>query len=120
MKEDSVSMFIDPSEEQLAAVRALEHDGPITMLNLLRFKPDGGRAQYKQYGRAAQPLLERTGASTRYLGAVAAKVIGGEPWDLVLLIDYTGRRAVGRQRRDGGGVRDVHRATGRHHLEALV
>jgi len=93
MKEDPVSMLIDPSEEQLAAVRALGHEGPITMLNLLRFKPDGGRAQYKKYGRAARPLLARTGASTRYLGAVAATVIGGEPWDLVLLIDYPSAQA---------------------------
>jgi len=81
-------MFVDPSEEQLAAVRALDHEGPITMLNLLRFKSDGGRERYQQYGRAAGPLLDRAGATTRYLGAVTMTVIGGEPWDLVILVDY--------------------------------
>jgi hypothetical protein len=33
------------------------------------------------------------GASSRYLGRVAATVIGGEPWDLVLLVDYPSAQA---------------------------
>lgn len=85
--------FLEPSPEQLAAIQALDHDGPITMLNLLRFKPDGGREQYERYGQAAQPFLARVGASARYVGGVAATIIGGEPWDLVILVDYPSKQA---------------------------
>ncbi|MDX1382684.1 MAG: hypothetical protein R3190_03515 [Thermoanaerobaculia bacterium] len=80
--------YLHPSPEQIEAIRTLDHDGPITMLNLLRFKPDGGREQYEAYGRAAQPFVAGVGAGVRYLGEVAATVIGGEPWDLVVLVDY--------------------------------
>ena len=79
--------YIHPSPEQIAAIRDMDLDGPIVMLNLLRFGPDGAEA-YARYGQAAAPFIERTGASIRYLGNVAATVIGGEPWDQVILVEY--------------------------------
>lgn len=85
--------YIHPTKEQIAAIRDMAIDGPVTMLNLLRFHPDGGYEAYARYGAAAAPFLERSGARVRYLGQVAATVIGGEPWDLVILVEYPSSQA---------------------------
>jgi hypothetical protein len=34
--------YIHPSPEQIEALSNLDLDGPVVMLNLLRFAPDGG------------------------------------------------------------------------------
>jgi uncharacterized protein (DUF1330 family) len=80
--------YINPSPEQIAALRELELDGPVVMLNLLRFRPDGGADEYARYGAAAMPFLARAGATVRYLGAGAATVIGPDRWDEVVLVEY--------------------------------
>ena len=80
--------FINPSPDQIGALAALDLDGPLVMLNLLRFAPDGGREQYTRYGSAAAPFLQASGATIRYLGGVAATVIGGEDWDEIILVEY--------------------------------
>jgi uncharacterized protein (DUF1330 family) len=84
---------INPSPENIAALRAMDLDGPVIMLNLLRFSADGGEAQYRRYGAAAMPFLVEAGASIRYLGDVAATVIGGEAWDEIVLVEYPSLQA---------------------------
>ncbi len=68
-------------------------EGPVTMLNLLSFKPDGGRERYMEYGEAVVPLLEKAGGRVVFQGAAAPVVLGEESWDLVLLVEYPTRRA---------------------------
>lgn len=85
--------YINPSPENLAAMRELELEGPIVMLNLLRFVPDGGEAEYRRYGAAAMPFLVKSGATIRYLGDSAATVIGGDAWDEIVLVEYPSLRA---------------------------
>jgi len=80
--------YIHPSAEQIMAMRDMSLDGPVIMLNLLRFAPGGGAEAYRRYGEAAGPFLQKTGASIRYLGNVVATVIGGETWDEVILVEY--------------------------------
>ncbi len=80
--------FINPSSDQIEALTGLELDGPLIMLNMLRFKADGGRAEYARYGVAAQPFLEAVGASVEYLGDVHTTVIGGDHWDEIALVRY--------------------------------
>lgn len=80
--------FITPSTENIAALQSLDLDGPVVMLNLLRFRPDGGEAEYRRYGQAAMPFLQRSGATIKYFGAGRATVIGGEQWDEVVLVEY--------------------------------
>ena len=82
---------LDPEAPRAFAERA--EDGPLVMLNLLAFRPDGGRERYARYGEAAQPHLERVGG--RLLGAYepGPTLIGAESWDLVLLVEYPTRRA---------------------------
>jgi uncharacterized protein (DUF1330 family) len=84
---------LHPDPEQIAKLRDLDWAGPIVMLNLLRFEPGGGAEEYGRYGEAARPYLERAGARIRYLGRVAATVIGGEPWDEIIVVEYPSKRA---------------------------
>ncbi len=80
--------YIHPSADQIAALRELNLQGTIFMLNLLRFAPDGGRDTYRRYGEAAAPFIAASGAQVTYLGDVHATVIGGEPWDEIILVQY--------------------------------
>jgi uncharacterized protein (DUF1330 family) len=73
------------------AARAGE-DSPVVMLNLLRFKPDGGRERYAEYGAAVTPLLEKAGARVVYLGEPAQPLLGDGGWDSVLLVEYPTRQ----------------------------
>ena len=57
------------------------------------FKPEGGRERYLEYGVAVVPLLERAGGRVLFQGEAAPALLGGESWDLVLLVEYPTRRA---------------------------
>ena len=85
--------YINPSRAQLEALQKLDVEGPLVMVNLLRFKPDGGAETYARYGEQAAPFLAKAGAKVRYLGRVAATVIGGEEWDEVILVEYPSKAA---------------------------
>ncbi len=66
---------------------------PVVMLNLLAFKPEGGRERYEEYGEAVAPLLERAGARVVFIGNPASVLLGDASWDLVLLVEYPARQA---------------------------
>lgn len=81
------------SEEGFADLSRRPDEGPVTMLNLLAFKPDGGQERYVEYGAAVLPLLEAVGGRVVFQGAAAPAVIGEQSWDLVLLVEYPSRGA---------------------------
>lgn len=66
---------------------------PVVMLNLLAFKPDGGRERYEEYGSAVAPLLEKVGGRIVYVGVPATALMGEGSWDLVALVEYPTRQA---------------------------
>jgi uncharacterized protein (DUF1330 family) len=68
-------------------------DDPVVMLNLLAFKPDGGRERYEEYGVAVTPLLEKAGGRIVFLGNPSPALLGDESWDLVALVEYPTRQA---------------------------
>ncbi|MEX2108243.1 MAG: DUF1330 domain-containing protein [Solirubrobacterales bacterium] len=74
------------------AGRAAE-DAPVVMLNLLSFKPDGGRERYEEYGDAVAPLLEKVGGRIVFVGETASPLLGGDGWDMVALVEYPTRQA---------------------------
>src|ERR1700755_582555 len=90
-------MAADPeklNQEGLAAFAARAGDGtPVTMLNLRASKPDGGRERYAEYGAAVTPLVEGRGGRIVFAGAPAAPLLGEEPWDLMVLVEYPSRQA---------------------------
>ena len=78
--------------------RSLAEDNgePVVMLNLLRFRPDGGRKRYFEYLNMAQPLFARYGAEIIFAGDGATPLAAGaaHAWDRVALVRYPTRRAV--------------------------
>jgi uncharacterized protein (DUF1330 family) len=82
-----------PNEDGFADLSSRIDEGPVTMLNLLAFKPDGGRERYMEYGTAVLPLLEGAGGRVVFQGQAAPVLLGDKSWDLVLLVEYPTRRA---------------------------
>lgn len=68
-------------------------DGAVVMLNLLRFRADGGRERYAEYAQAVAPLLQGVGGRVIYSGDSAPALLGEESWDSVLLVEYPSRDA---------------------------
>jgi len=82
---------LEPTPEQFAALAARPANEPVVMVNLLKFKPEGGLESYRQYGQEVVPHLERVGATLRYAGGAPSVVIGdGEQpwWDAILIVEY--------------------------------
>jgi uncharacterized protein (DUF1330 family) len=88
-------MYIEPSRQQIEALASSSEEGPVVMINLLRFRPDGGAAAYAHYGEGAMPCLGRAGARVLWQGRPDAVVIGEDAdlWDAVVLVEYPSRRA---------------------------
>ncbi len=68
-------------------------DAPVVMLNLLAFRPDGGRERYEEYGEAVAPSLEKVGGRIVFMGTPAQALLGEDSWDLVVLVEYPTRQA---------------------------
>jgi uncharacterized protein (DUF1330 family) len=86
-----VSTALEPTPDQIAALAARPADAPVVMVNLLKFKAEGGLQSYLQYGREVAPHLQRVGATVRYAGTTPTIVIGdGETpwWDAILVVEY--------------------------------
>lgn len=95
-------MYVHPTAEQFDALRQIEDDQPIVMLNLLRFAEtanagfgcDGmtGAEAYREYGRRLNALDPDIFVAEPFsLAKAAATVIGpaDEVWDEMLLVRYT-------------------------------
>jgi uncharacterized protein (DUF1330 family) len=82
---------LEPTPEQFAALAARPAEAPVVMVNLLKFKPEGGLQSYLQYGQEVGAHLQRVGATLRYAGGAPSVVIGdGEQpwWDAILIVEY--------------------------------
>jgi uncharacterized protein (DUF1330 family) len=95
----------EPTMAQLAALQASSDEGPVVMLNLLRFHDDAhgidaadgitGAQAYARYGAGITRLLERAGGRVLLALSPHESVIGPEAgeWDLVLAVRYPSRAA---------------------------
>jgi uncharacterized protein (DUF1330 family) len=91
--------YIDPTKEAFAAFRALDRDGPIQMLNLVRFRaqaayPDGrfatGAEAYAAYSEESQPIFARLGGKIIWRGGFEFTLTGpaDERWDACFIAEY--------------------------------
>ena len=95
--------YLDVSPQQGAAFFGSPDNGPVVMLNLLRFRetadyshapdlapaaPVSGREAYGRYMHEMLPLLEASGGEVLFSGSAGNFLIGpaGEGWDHVLLV----------------------------------
>lgn len=111
-----MDLFIQPTPEQFKALMAMEYKGPIYMVNLLKFKPDGGEDLYKKYGETCAAIFERIGLKLMLRTKSAPlTVIGGEKWDEVLIARYPSISAFIEMNRDKEYQENV-----RYRHEALI
>ena len=81
--------FVNPTREQFKELMAMDYNGPIMMINLLKFKKEGGREAYGRYEEGCREPLQRVG------GKIATKpgewlmtLVGDEKWDLFFVAEY--------------------------------
>jgi uncharacterized protein (DUF1330 family) len=84
---------VNPTPEQFEAFKALPDNGPVLMLNLLKFKADGGQAEYMKYSAGVQPLLAKHGAKIVFMARSEFCLIGNANWDAVAIVQYPSKRA---------------------------
>ena len=82
-----------PNEQAMTAFAGRAAEGPVYMLNLLEFLPDGGAERYAEYGAAVAPLFERAGGKPIFAGRPAESLIAEGNWDMVLVVSYPTRQA---------------------------
>jgi len=83
-----------PTGGQMQHFLALPDDQPIVMVNLLKFKPQGGEAEYAKYVAGIQPILEKLGAKILFAGRAQFCLIGQANWDMVALVEYPRKRTL--------------------------
>ena len=94
---------VEPSAEQMHVFgERADTVGPVTMLNLLRYRdsadysnypheaPCSGREAYRRYIAGVIPCVESLGGCVVFSGPALATVIGPdeEQWDDMLLVEY--------------------------------
>jgi hypothetical protein len=99
-------VYLDPSDASARRFFERGIEGPVVMLNLLRFRevadysgspelappsPISGRDAYDRYVRHTIPFLDATGGSLEFYGAGGHYFVGpsDERWDLVMLVRQT-------------------------------
>ena len=109
-------MAVDPRGADLKRYLDEDPGGPVVMLNLLRFRPDGGRERYADYLEHFRRTAAPHGAEVIYVGEGSTALVAdpGQSWDAVLLVRYPSRQAFSEM------VRDPEYSAGTHlRTEAL-
>lgn len=86
---------IRPNKEQFLELMNAPDEGPVVMLNLLKFKPREGASEYNKYGESAVQMVEARGGKVLWMGKVDQTLIGpvDEAWDAIALVQYPSRTA---------------------------
>ncbi len=91
-----------PSDLNEAFVRSLPDEGPVVMVNLVRFREhsvdgDGsGWDAYSRYSKGDMPLLKKVGGTVLWAGHVEGAAVGdlgSDRWDWVVIVHYPSRSA---------------------------
>lgn len=122
---------LQPTTDQISRFVKDEHDGPIVMINLLKFRDkaayqpgdpehgDGasGEEAYARYGAALAPLTAdpEIGVTPIYSAPAARFLIGEGDWDMVVLARYPSRAHMARMMRD-----ERYQAAHRHRAAGLL
>jgi len=92
--------YLDATREQFKDFMALPYDGPLKMLNLLKFKyhveetGKSGAETYNDYLKATEPFFAQADAKIVFLGKPEYTLIGPDSneWDKVLIVEYATRQ----------------------------
>ena len=86
-----MSDVVTPTANPRELLAGLPADRPVVMINLLKFKPDGGASHYERYAQEVVPHMQSVGAVLLYAGSAKASLIGDteQPWwDTILVVEY--------------------------------
>ena len=86
MQTENINALL-PTSDQIQDFFELP-DSPVVMVNLLKFKPDGGADEYARYAAGIGPILQKLGARILFSGQAAMCLIGNADWDFVVLVEY--------------------------------
>lgn len=86
-------MSTEMNESQLQELTENANQQSFVMLNLLKFKENGGREDYHRYLKESSPFGAAIGATVEYFGIPKELLNGTEEWDLLMLIRYPSRKA---------------------------
>ncbi|MFM8852430.1 MAG: hypothetical protein ACKOGL_04440, partial [Acidimicrobiaceae bacterium] len=106
------------------ATRPAEEDGPIYMVNLMKYhdvaqytedagveKPISGREADDRYNPAS--ILAKIGATIVFVGDVVSNRSEDEDWDRIAIVRYATRKSfIEMQTRKDFGEKHVHKAAG--------
>jgi uncharacterized protein (DUF1330 family) len=84
---------IEINQDQFRKLLNNPVDQPFVMLNLLRFKKDGGRQSYSRYIKEASRFVDEVGGKLILLSRPKELLTGTETWDLLMLVQYPSRKA---------------------------
>jgi len=104
-------LAVDPTGTDLKRLLAEDPGGPVVMLNLLRFAPDGGRKQYAAYLAHFRTSSAAYGARVLCLSEGSTSVVG-ERWDALLVVEYPSRQHFSDMLRDPAYRSGTHLRTG--------
>ena len=115
-----------PNEEQIRGFFEPGPDGPIYMVNLLKFKPEAeyedgrqtsltGREAYALYEKGVTELLPQFGGYGAFFGEVERLMLGfvEDLWDVVAIAVYPSRQAM-LEMMQSEGMKEIspHRSAG--------
>jgi hypothetical protein len=106
------------------ATRPAEEDGPIYMVNLMKYhevaqyasetgpdQPVSGREADDRYNPSS--ILGKLGATIVFVGEVVGNHVGTEDWDRIAIVRYPTRKSfIDMQSRKDFGEKHVHKAAG--------
>jgi uncharacterized protein (DUF1330 family) len=98
-----VKIALYPEADQIEALRSAGDDGPVVMVNLLRFKARAdpphddadGETVYRRYAHRMRAIIEAAGGRFLWAGRVEGLVVGRSDvaFDLIGLVEYPSRAA---------------------------
>jgi uncharacterized protein (DUF1330 family) len=87
---------IRPNKEQFLELMNAPDEGPVVMLNLLKFKAREGASESNKYGGAVVQMVEASRGKVLWMGKVDQALIGdvdANDWDAIALVQYPSRKA---------------------------
>jgi uncharacterized protein (DUF1330 family) len=90
--------YIRPNRDQIKRLVESDLEGPVVMLNLLRYDRSAGEAgekSYERYGDEMREIMESRGIKLLWRGRADQVLIGdddADDWDTVLLVEYPSRK----------------------------
>jgi uncharacterized protein (DUF1330 family) len=78
-----------PDPETLDRLRNESPEGPVVLLNLLKYREPGGREAFQRYGAITGGLISEAGGQLTFAGTAGPVLTGSDvAWDDVLIVRF--------------------------------